>query len=133
MNNPIRKSIEVAGLLHKGLPIPVASRIGPFVATGGISGLDPQRHLLPTDLADQVRQMFLNLRAIVTAAGASCEAVLKLTIWVKATEARPLINEEWIKMFPNPQSRPARHILNYDLPGGMLVQCEALAIVLEAQ
>jgi 2-iminobutanoate/2-iminopropanoate deaminase len=128
MSKPIRRSIEVEGISHGNLPIPVASRVGAFVATGGIGGLDPQTHQLPEDLNEQVRLMFSNLRVIVTAGGASCETILKVTLWVKTADARPLINAEWIKMFPDPASRPARHILNYDLPGGMLVQCEALAI-----
>jgi 2-iminobutanoate/2-iminopropanoate deaminase len=128
MSKPVRRSIEVEGLSHGHLPIPVASRVGAFVATGGIGGLNPQTNHLPEDLQGQVRLMFTNLRSIVTAAGASCETILKLTVWVRTADARPLINAEWIKMFPDPGSRPARHILNYDLPGGMLVQCEALAI-----
>jgi 2-iminobutanoate/2-iminopropanoate deaminase len=35
----------------------------------------------------------------------------------------------WMEMFPDEGSRPARHILNYALPAGMLMQCEALALL----
>ncbi|HEY0107089.1 MAG TPA: RidA family protein [Rhizomicrobium sp.] len=123
-----RRSIEVAGLSHGNLPIPTASRVGPFIATGGIRGVDRRSGVMPPDVADQVRHMFSNLQAIVEAAGADCASILKLTIWIKTQEARPLINEEWVKMFPDPHARPARHILNYELGGAMLVQCEALAV-----
>jgi hypothetical protein len=32
-------------------------------------------------------------------------------------------------MFPDPEDRPSRHVLTYDLPGGMLVQCELWAVL----
>jgi 2-iminobutanoate/2-iminopropanoate deaminase len=35
-----RRSIEVAGVKHQN-PIPAASRKGPIVASGAISGADP--------------------------------------------------------------------------------------------
>lgn len=123
-----RRSIEVQGLGHGALPIPAASRIGPFIATGGIRGVDPATGEIPTGLADQVIHMFDNLRRIVEAAGVGCDRILKLTVWVKTDDARPLIDAAWVAMFPDPHARPARHTLNYDLRGGMLVQCDALAV-----
>ena len=86
-------------------------------------------HLMPPDVAGQTGLMFSNLRAIIESAGGSCAGIFKVTIWIATPEARAAINQEWVKLFPEPQSRPARHILNYSLPGGMLVQCEALAVV----
>lgn len=123
-----RRSIHVEGLEHGTLPIPNASRIGPFIATGGIRGVDPKTRVMPPDVAGQTTLMFANLRAIIEAAGADCGAILKLTIWIADPAAREAINVEWLKLFPDPHSRPARHILSYQLPAGMLVQCEALAV-----
>lgn len=123
-----RHSIHVAGLEHGKLPIPNASRIGPFIATGGIRGVDPKTRVMPDDVAGQTALMFANLRAIIEAAGASCDHILKLTIWIADPSAREAINVEWLKLFPDEHSRPARHILSYELPAGMLVQCEALAV-----
>lgn len=123
-----RHSIHVAGLEHGKLPIPNASRIGPFIATGGIRGVDPKTRVMPDDVAGQTALMFANLRAIIEAAGASCDDILKLTIWIADPAAREAINVEWLKVFPDEHSRPARHILSYELPAGMLVQCEALAV-----
>jgi 2-iminobutanoate/2-iminopropanoate deaminase len=124
-----RTSIEVEGLGHGGLPIPAASRIGNFVATGGVRGVDPKTGKMPDDVTEQAALMFANLRLILAAAGAGPEHVLKMTVWIKAPEARVAVNEEWVKMFPDSSARPARHTLNYDLPGGMLVQCDALAVI----
>ncbi len=124
-----RRSIEVPGLGHGTLPIPAASRIGPVIATSGIRGVDPTTGQVPAVLAEQVHLMFRNLRTIIEAAGADTSAIVKMTIWIKTNEARAAINEEWVRMFPDEHSRPARHILNYDLGGAMLVQCEAFAVV----
>lgn len=123
-----RISIDVAGLGHGDLPIPTASRIGPFIATGGIRGIDPVTHELPIDPQKQADNLFDNLAKILAAAGTSCDQVLKLTVWIREPALRPMVNAGWLKYFPDPASRPARHILVYELPGKMLFQCEALAV-----
>lgn len=125
-----RCSIEVAGLHHSGNPIPAASRVGRLVATGGVYGMDPATGAIAPDARGQVRLTFLQLGRVLAEAGASFDDVAKLTFYVKATELRPFINEFWLEHFPDPASRPARHTLVYDhLPGAILVQCEALAMV----
>lgn len=124
-----RISIDVDGLAHSGLPIPTASRIGPFVATGGIRGVDRATRALPTDPQAQADLMFDNLRLVLEAAGAGPGDVLKLTIWLRDGSLRPIVNPGWLGLFPDPASRPARHVLIHELPGGMAIQCEALAVV----
>ncbi len=125
----LRRSVEVDGLSHGALPIPVASRIGQVIATGGIRGVDPATGIMPEDVGQQAMLMFDNLRRAVEAAGASADSILKVTIWIATADARTALNPPWLALFPDPASRPARHILSYDLPGGMLVQCDALAVV----
>lgn len=123
-----RKSIEVEGYRHGDLPIPAASRVGPLVMTGGIHGLDPETGKLPDDLAEQARLMFWNLERIIKAAGAGLDRVVRMTVYVKVPEARQAVNAEWVRAFPDPASRPARHTLvNENLPSNMLVQCDATA------
>jgi enamine deaminase RidA (YjgF/YER057c/UK114 family) len=124
-----RVSINVEGLSHGELPIPSASRLGPFVATGGVRGVDPETHQLPEDPAAQADLMYDNLVAILAAAGAAPAQILKLTIWIADGSLRPIVNAGWLRLFPDPASRPARHILIYDLPGKMAIQCEALAVI----
>jgi enamine deaminase RidA (YjgF/YER057c/UK114 family) len=126
---PQRRSVDVEGLSHGALPIPVASRVGQVIATGGIRGVDPTTGIMPADVGEQASLMFDNLRRAVEAAGASVDNILKITIWIATPDARVALNPPWLALFPDPASRPARHILSYDLPGGMLVQCDALAVV----
>ena len=123
-----RVSIDVPELAHGELPIPTASRIGCFVQTGGIRGVDRNTGHVPDDAAIQADLMFDNLMAVLAAAGATPDDVLKVTVWLKRTDLRPVVNRGWLKWFPNPASRPARHVLIYELPGNMAIQCEALAI-----
>lgn len=126
---PARQSIEVEGLSHGRLPIPAASRLRGVVATGGVRGVDPATGALSADPRIQAEHMFANLRAILFAAGASTTDLVKLTIWITDAEVRDCVSDPWLKMFPDPHSRPARHILTYALPGGMRIQCEALAVL----
>lgn len=123
-----RSSVEVEGLHHGGQPIPVASRVGPLLVSGGIAGLDPATGELAADPREQVRLVFAHTRSVLSAAGADPDTVAKMTFYVVDRSLRDAINEEWVAMFPDPASRPARHTLVQPLPPGMLVQCEILAL-----
>jgi enamine deaminase RidA (YjgF/YER057c/UK114 family) len=125
-----RTSITVPGFSHGQQPIPAASRVGPLVATGGVHGVDPATGKLPEALEDEVRSMFSNLARIMAAAGGSLDDVARITVFVRALEHRGAVNAEWIALFPDAESRPARHtLLNEDLAGNMRVQCDALAFI----
>jgi 2-iminobutanoate/2-iminopropanoate deaminase len=125
-----RRSIEVEGFGHAGLPIPAACRIGNIVMTGGISGIDVDAQRMPESAAEQCENMFANVRRILAAAGASPDDVIKMTVFVKDRTVRSVVNGPWIAMFPDEHSRPARHILEYEsLQGGMVIQCEVTAVV----
>jgi 2-iminobutanoate/2-iminopropanoate deaminase len=74
--------------------------------------------------------MFAHLKAILAAAGTNLDEVVKMTIWVKVPQARQAVNDQWLRAFPDPESRPARHTLQNDhLPANILVQCDATAVV----
>ena len=125
-----RRSIVVEGFNHGQQPIPAASRVGPLVMTGGVHGLDPVTGKLPDGVEDQARLMFENLARIMVAAGGTMATVARMTVYVKVPEARAAVNAEWLRAFPDPADRPARHTLvNETLPANMLVQCDATAWV----
>lgn len=123
-----RRSINIEGFNHGTLPIPAASRVGPLLVTGGVHGMDPATGALPDDMRQQTHHMFGNLRRILDAAGGSLDDIVRMTVFVKVPDVRAIVNEEWLKAFPNPESRPARHTLvNETLPANMVVQCDATA------
>lgn len=127
-----RRSLEIPGLQHEN-PIPVAAQIGPFLATSGVFGKDPATGIIPPDIETQCALMFSNLRLILAAAGGTPEDILKMTVWVKDKSLRPHVNKEWLALFPDEHSRPARHsLVNPDLPGAALVQCEIMAVIHKA-
>jgi enamine deaminase RidA (YjgF/YER057c/UK114 family) len=128
-----RISIEVPGLEHVN-PIPNASRVGPFLVSGGIFGKDPGTGKVPDGVEAQCEQMFANVRKVLEAGGAAPEDVIKLSVWLKDIADRPVMNKYWLQMFPDPQSRPARHTFpTPDLRVPLLVECEIMAVIPDRQ
>jgi enamine deaminase RidA (YjgF/YER057c/UK114 family) len=128
-----RRSIDIEGFNHGGYPIPAAARVGPLLMTSGVHGMDPGTGKLAEDVRQQTKQMFDNLRRIMTAAGGALDEIAQLTIHVDVPAARAAVEEEWIRAFPDPASRPARYtVINENLPGAVVVQCEATAWIDQA-
>jgi enamine deaminase RidA (YjgF/YER057c/UK114 family) len=126
-----RISIEVAGLEHAN-PIPNASRIGPFLVSGGIFGKDPATGKFAEGIDAQCEQTFANVRAVLQAGGAAPEDVIKLSVRLKDIGDRPVLNKYWVQLFPDPHSRPARHTFpTPDLRKPLLVECEIMAVIPE--
>jgi len=126
-----RRSIDVAGAKHVN-PIPSASRRGPFVASGAISGADSETGKVPDDLDEQCRLMFENVRRVMAAAGGSPDDIVKMTVWITDRALRPILNKHWIEIFPDPHSRPARHtVTSADFTAPMQIQCDLLAVLSE--
>jgi 2-iminobutanoate/2-iminopropanoate deaminase len=124
-----RKSIEVPGLEHVN-PIPNASRIGPLLMSGGIFGKDPGTGKVPEGVEAQCEQMFANVRRVLEAGGAAPEDVIKLSVWLKDMANRPVLNKYWLQLFPDADSRPARHTFQTpDLRAPLLVECEIVAVI----
>jgi 2-iminobutanoate/2-iminopropanoate deaminase len=122
-----RRAIYIREFSH-GNPIPNAARIGSVVASGLIRGVDPVTHALPHSLKDQCIYMFANIRHTIKGAGADVDDIIKVTIWMSPLERGP-INEQWIAMFPDPATRPARQIIEVPMEKDVLVQCDFLAVV----
>ncbi|HXP93767.1 MAG TPA: RidA family protein [Candidatus Binatia bacterium] len=124
-----RRSIFAKGASHTN-PIPSASRIGNIILTGGIYGTDPATGKVPDDAEAQAKFVFQNLRELLKEASATTDNIIKLSFMVKSLSVREAINKEWIAMFPDAESRPARHVVQYDyLAGNQQMGCEAYLIL----
>ncbi len=123
-----RVSISVPGFKHSN-PVPVASRIGPFLASGVLTGRDPETDAMPESLAAQCANAFGHVRALMDAAGSSTDAILKVTAHLVDYRDRDALNREWISMFPDADSRPARQVVKAELDGGALVHLDLLAVL----
>ncbi|MDB5082306.1 MAG: enamine deaminase RidA [Chloroflexi bacterium] len=124
-----RKSIEVEGLNHGGMPIPAASLVDNILISGGINGTDAATGKMPESTEEQCANLFKNVKLIVEAANGTTDTIIKMTFFVKDRSSREAINKEWLTMFPDAHSRPARHTLVYDLASPMLIQAEIYAVI----
>ena len=122
-----RKSIEIEGFAHKN-PIPAASRVGNMLMTGIITGTDPSTGKLADTLEAQCANIFHHVRSIMAAAGGSTDDIIKINVWMADRGKRDVLNAEWVKMFPDAESRPARHTSKAELEGGQLIVCDITAV-----
>jgi 2-iminobutanoate/2-iminopropanoate deaminase len=122
-----RSSIYVGDIAHRS-PMPNASRIGNIIVSGLIRGADPSTGKLAPTLAQQCAFMFRHMRATVEIGGATVDDIIKVTVWMKELTREP-INDEWVEMFPDPASRPARQIMEVPMEPGVLVQCDFIAVI----
>ncbi len=123
-----RTSVYVKEITHAN-PIPAASRVGNMVMSGIINGYEPGTHKLPATLEEQARNMFGHVKRIVEAAGGTTDDILKITVWMADRSQRDALNKEWVAMFPDEASRPARHTMQSALERGSLVQCDFVAVI----
>ena len=65
-----RESIYLTGFAHKN-PVPAACRIGGYLASGVLTGRDPESHEMPSGLDAQVTNIFAHVRELMHAAGGS--------------------------------------------------------------
>ena len=124
-----RRSVNFPGFSHQN-PIPNASRVGNIVMSSVIGGSNPGTRELPSSLEAQVANVFGYIRAAVEAAGGSPEHIVKIDFFVKdPTSQREALNAEWVKMFPDANSRPARHTQPLPADSRALVQASFVAVL----
>lgn len=127
-----RQSFTGEGMGHGTNPIPDCTRVGPMIFSGGVTALDPDTKQIPEDRDEQIRGMFRNIVRVVELAGGAPSDIGMVTVWLKDYSERAVLNEEWSTLFSDAASRPVRHTISYDFPGGPLkVQCQFIAVVNE--
>ena len=124
-----RQSVNGSRARHEN-PIPNASRIGNIVMSSVIGGANPGTRELPDALEQQVANVFAHIRHDIEAAGGSVDDIIKITFWVKdPVNQRAALNAEWVKMFPDPAARPARHTLPLPADSRAKVQADFTAVM----
>ncbi len=97
-----------------------------FVFASGQLGIDPATGKLADGVEAQTRQALSNLSAVLEAAGASLESVVKTTIFLADISDFPVVNGVYGEFFG--ESLPARATVQVAaLPLGALVEIEAIA------
>lgn len=114
-------------------PPPVASysqgiRAGNMLAVAGQAGFDPATgDLVGEDVAAQTRQTLTNIQRILEAGGASFADVIQIRVFLTDVEDFAAMNEVYAEFVTDPY--PVRTTVYVDLPGNMLVEIDALAVV----
>lgn len=129
MTQRTKRSIEVQGVTHGSVPIPMGARVGNLICSSGIAGKDPATDKVPDDPASQAHFAFQNMATLVANGGGTLADVVRVTVFIKDNSMREHVNKSWLELFPDPNDRPARHTQVIDLAGGMLVQLEIVAVV----
>lgn len=112
-------------------PYSQAVRAGQFLFTAGQIGLDPATGVLGQGLEAQTAQVLANLKAILTAVGATPQDVVKTTIFLTDMAAFATVNGIYGSVFN--QAPPARSTVAVAaLPLGALVEIEAVVLLPDA-
>ena len=99
---------------------------GQFIFTSGQIPVVPATGEIPTGISAQAEQSCKNVAAILEAAGATLEKVVKTTCFLADMGDFAAFNEVYARYFV---SKPARSCVAVkDLPKGVLCEIEALAV-----
>ncbi len=110
-------------------PYSQATRVGMFVYTAGQIPLDPATGKMVEDnIETQTRRALENLQAVLEAAGAGLDSVLKTTVFLQDMGEFAAMNGVYAEFFSeNPPARSAVEVAA--LPLGARVEIEAVAVV----
>ncbi|GFN22323.1 RidA family protein [Thermanaeromonas sp. C210] len=110
-------------------PYSQAIKVGNLIFTSGQIPLDPATgQIVPGGVAEQAERVLENLKAVLAAAGAGLEQVVKTTVYIKDMEDFGVVNEVYGRYFT--KEPPARSCVEVArLPKDVLVEIEAIAVV----
>jgi 2-iminobutanoate/2-iminopropanoate deaminase len=108
-------------------PYSQAIKVGNMIFTSGQIALTPNGEFLDSDIKIQTKQVCENLKAVLEAAGAKIENVVKTTIFLSDINDFAAVNEIYGEYFSH---KPARSTVAVkELPKGAKVEIECVAIV----
>lgn len=108
-------------------PYSQAMAMDRLVFTSGQIPLRADGTVVEGDIKDQTRQVIANLQAVLEAAGAGLETVLKTTVFVQDMDEFAQLNEVYASCFG--KHKPARSTVEVArLPRDVRVEIEAIAL-----
>lgn len=127
---PTHQLIRAEGLSEPISHYSDAVRAGDTVYVSGQAGVDARGRLVGAgDVVAQTRQVLENMKAVLAAAGATLDDVVKVTVYLANCADRPKVNEVRKAYFG--ANRPASTLIgiNEFAIEGMLVEIDAVAVV----
>jgi 2-iminobutanoate/2-iminopropanoate deaminase len=124
----IRRAVSADNAPHAIGPYSQAIVANGFVFCSGTAGIDPATGVVPDGIEEQTEQALRNLDAVLTAAGASLETLVKTTIFYASVDDFATINAIYARYMPDPP--PARSApANVSLPRNLLISIDAIAVL----
>lgn len=109
-------------------PYSQAIKVGNMLYCSGQIPVDPATGTVPEGIKAQTAQSLANVKAILAAAGASIENVVKTTVFLADMSLFADMNEVYVQNFTEPF--PARSAVAVrELPKQVLVEIEVIAIL----
>jgi 2-iminobutanoate/2-iminopropanoate deaminase len=119
---------EEAPAPFQGAPYSQAIRNGDLVFVSGQLGLKPGDTAISGTIQEQTEQIFVNLKAILEAAGSGLDRIVKTTVFLTDLGNFQGMNEVYARHVG--EDRPARSTVEISaLPSGAMVEIEAIATV----
>jgi 2-iminobutanoate/2-iminopropanoate deaminase len=108
-------------------PYSQAIRTGSLIYASGQIPINPKTgSVVDGDITEQTRQVLLNLQAVLGAAGAGLQSVVKTTVFIRDMNDFSRFNEVYADFFAPPY--PARSTVEVSrLPKDVLIEIEAVA------
>lgn len=101
---------------------------GGFVFCSGTAGIDPATGTAPDGIEAQTEQALVNLAAVLEAAGAAMDDLVRTTIFYADVDDFAALNAVYARHMPDPP--PARSApANVRLPRGLLISIDAIAVL----
>lgn len=121
-----RRLLAVEGVAHTN-PIPLGVRIGGYVFSSRMLPYDPSTGKAAEGAEAQAKFLFANTAAMLAEGGMSWKDVVygRAFLADPATQ-RPLVDEQWQRVLPDPANRPALNRVKYG-GGPLQVMLEVIA------
>lgn len=131
MTQSVRTQIETSAAPPASGAYSQAIRAGNLIFVAGQLGADPASGELAEGVAAQAERVLMNLTAVLDAAGASLDRVVKTTVFLSDMAHFAAVNEAYARHFPAPY--PARStVAVHELPRGALIEIECIAVAPDA-
>jgi 2-iminobutanoate/2-iminopropanoate deaminase len=124
-----RTEIRVPALAEPLSHYTDAVRAGDLLFVSGCVPVDGDGNLVAGDIVAQTRQVFANIAAVLEAAGARFEDVVKVTVFLIDVDDRQAVNTVRREVFGS--ARPASTLVEVSrlaIPGA-LIEVEAIALL----
>ena len=122
-----RRTPQPDGIVRPAAPYSPVVVDGDLVYTAGQVGFDERGEVVAGGIEAQTRRALENLTACLRAGGAELSDVMKVNAYLADLGDFPAFNDIYREFFAEPY--PARTTVGVALPGGLLVEIEAVARV----